>query len=64
MDNWGPAMVYLLGYSAHLEQLAGATAARPGCQAAPDRPTPRERLAAGLIALAVRIAPHQLAVSR
>ncbi len=64
MENWGPAMVFVLGYSDHLEKVALGTARRPEPEDTARGPTPRAILAQALVALATRIAPQQLAIPR
>jgi hypothetical protein len=64
MENWSPAIVFAVGYSAHLERITRPSAARPQRDSTARGPTPCRLVALALVALAARIAPHQLAIPR
>ena len=61
MENWNPAIVFAVGHSMHLERIARAAVARPKSDTTVRGPTPRVALAHALVALAIWIAPSQLA---
>ena len=62
MENWSPLLVYEVGSAAHRERTARGDRARQRPSGPAHGQTPREALAAALIALALRIAPAPAAV--